>query len=290
MRKGECYIFLEAFLWSLFPVITIVSYGKLSPLFTAGISTFISSIFFALMLFLRGRWRELWVREAWGDILATSFILGAVFYGLLFTALRSTTAGNAAIIGQMEVFFSFFILGIILKHEHFHLPHFLGGIFMVLGAALVLYPNATGWRTGDLLVLLTTIIAPFGNYYMQRARKRVNAETILFVRSLVGGCFLFLLAFVLEPLPSMNAVLSSWILLFVNGFVLLGFTKILWIEATILLSITKAISLSSVGPFFTLVLAYFILQERVTVLQVMGLLPIVLGVMLLTRRVRTYVA
>ena len=51
-----------------------------------------------------------------------------------------------------------------------------------------------------------------------------------------------------------------------------------------LLSITKAISLSSVGPFFTLVLAYFILHERATVLQVTGLLPIVLGVVLLTRK------
>lgn len=283
-RKGELFIFTEAFLWSFFPVMTLLSYGTLMPLSSAAISTFISSLFFALVLTIRKRWHEILEQSAWMDILLTSVLIGVIFYGLLFTALRSTTAGNAAIMGQMEVFFSFLILGVFLKHERITLPHLLGGAAMVLGAMLILLPQGSGWHVGDLLVMLATAIAPLGNVFTQRARRIVSAETILFVRSIISGLCFFLLSVFMESLPSFDAAISSAMFLFLNGFLLLGFSKILWIEATNLIPITKAISLASIGPFFTLLFAYLLLHEQMTPIQALGFLPIFIGVLLLTQK------
>lgn len=159
-KKGELYIFAEAILWSLFPVLTILSFDKLTPLFSASLSTLVSSLFFGIMLTLRKRWHELTVQAAWKDILLTSLLIGVVFYGLVFTALKYTTAGNAAIMGQMEVFFSFLILGVLWQHEKIIIPHVIGGVLMVVGALLILLPYSSGWHGGDLLVILAAAIAP----------------------------------------------------------------------------------------------------------------------------------
>jgi hypothetical protein len=42
-RQGEFLILLQALLWSLFPVITILSYGHLPPLISFGWSTFLAA-------------------------------------------------------------------------------------------------------------------------------------------------------------------------------------------------------------------------------------------------------
>jgi hypothetical protein len=45
-RKGEIFIFFEALLWSLFPIVTILSLNTLSPITSLAWSTFFASIFF----------------------------------------------------------------------------------------------------------------------------------------------------------------------------------------------------------------------------------------------------
>ena len=46
-RKGQVYVLLSAILWSLFPVITILTFTNLSPLFASSVSTLVAAAFFA---------------------------------------------------------------------------------------------------------------------------------------------------------------------------------------------------------------------------------------------------
>ncbi|MEK7218770.1 MAG: DMT family transporter [Patescibacteria group bacterium] len=283
-RKGELSIFLSAVLWSLFPVVTILTFTRITPLFSAAIGTLLAAVFFASILSARKRWHELALRDAWWDMVCTSFFIGVLFYGLMFTGLRFTTAGNGAILGQMEVFFSFLILGLFLKHEPISLRHALGGALMVLGAMIILLPKASGFHGGDFFVMGATVFSPIGNTYAQKARRRVSTETIMFFRSVFSGLFLLLLAAILEPFPSRAALTVSLGFLLLNGIVLMGLCKILWIEGIHRIPITKAISLESIMPFFTLIVAYAVLGERVTPFQISGLLPIIAGIFLLTKK------
>lgn len=287
-RTGELYVFAEAFLWSLFPIITKLTYSELSPLFTASISTFASSIFFASIVTAKGEWHSWRQRNAWNDIVLASLFTGVLFYALLFTGLKYTTAGNAAMMGLMEVFFSFLILGVILKHERIIPAHIVGAIFMIIGAVLILLPQSSGWRTGDFFVIAACAFAPIGNRFAQRARKTVSTNFIMVVRSIISGCFLLAMAFFLEEPPSVTAVLGSWEFLLINGVLLMGLSKILWFEAIHRIPITKCISLASVGPLFTVVIAYVILDETLSLLQIMGFVPIFVGTVLLTRTHRSY--
>jgi drug/metabolite transporter (DMT)-like permease len=283
-RKGEMLIFIEAVMWSLWPVLTLLMYGGLLPMFTAGASALTAAVFFAAILTQKRLWKQIRVRKAWPDMLAAAVLIGVMFYGLLYTGLQFTTAGNAGIIGQMEVLFAFVILGVLLKHEKMIPSQVVGAACMVLGALIVLVPKASGWHPGDLIILIACLFPPIGNACMQRARKSVSTEMILFARSAISGVFLLALSLLLEPMPSGDALVQASALLIINGVMMFGVSKILWLEGIRRIPVTKAISLASISPVFTLLFAALLLGEKITPYQVLGVIPMLAGVKLITRR------
>jgi len=280
-QKGELFIFSEAFLWSFFPIVTIFTFTGLPPLFSASLSTFAAAIFFAITLTIKKKWSDFKVISAWKYILLTTLIIGVAFYGLMFIGIQKTTAGDAGIMALMEVFYAIAILRL-WKKEFMSKTHIIGAICMVLGAFFILFKGTLEVNTGNLIILLATALPPIGNYFAQKAREKVGSACILFIRSILSGFLLLLLAYMIEIGPLLSDIKSSLIFILINGFLLLGLSKILWIEAIHRIPITKAISLASIEPLFTLFFAYLLLNETPTIWQIGGLLPILIGVFLLT--------
>ncbi|MBU0668242.1 DMT family transporter, partial [Patescibacteria group bacterium] len=279
--QGELYIYAESLLWSLFPIFSIIAFASLPPLYTGAISTLIATGFFAFIMTIKKKWHELTIKSAWKDILLATLIVGILFYSLIFIGLQKTTAGSAGIILLMEVFFSMFILRIWNK-EHLAKSNVYGSILMVIGAIIILFPGRINLNEGDAIILLATAIPPVGNYFAQQARAKVSSHTIMFVRSALSGIFILLLAMIFEPAPSSANLTTSFIFLLVNGLLLMGLSKVFWLESIHRIPITKALALHSISPAFTLTFAFFILGEIPTIWQILGLLPMILGVMFLT--------
>jgi len=181
----------------------------------------------------------------------------------------------------MEDFLILIILNL-WKKEKLKRKHIFGAILMVIGALLVLFPGQFQVKEGDLIILLATTLPPFGNYYQQRARKKVSSTVIMFYRSFLSSIFLFALASIFEVRPSTSALMESGIFILVNGIFLMGLIKILWLEGIHRIPITKAISLTAIAPAFTLLFAYFILGEIPTIWQLSGFLPMFIGIFLIT--------
>ncbi|PIQ77598.1 hypothetical protein COV82_03565 [Candidatus Peregrinibacteria bacterium CG11_big_fil_rev_8_21_14_0_20_46_8] len=280
---GDLFIFAEAFLWGLFPIITILAYSALTPLYTAAISTLIAAITFALILTFQRRWHEIAIKSVWPDILGATIIIGVFFYILVFVGLRHTSAGNASIVGLMEVFFCFVVFSLLGK-ERLSVGKKIGAACMVIGALVILLPKHTAPNLGDILILVAASFVPFGNYFAQRARKKVGSVTIMFLRSIMSFVVLLVVAYFFEPLPGPDVLRKSFVFLAINGLLLLGFSKLLWLEAIHRIPVTKAISLSSISPAFTLLFAFLFLDELPTVAQIAGFFPIFAGVLLLTRK------
>ncbi len=282
-RKGELFLFSEAFLWSFFPIITILSLNLLSPLYSLALSSLIAAIFFAIWITYKQKWSEFKIKKAIKYMFLTTLFIGIIFYSLIFVGLQYTTAGNASIILLMEVFFAMVILNG-WKKEKLSPKLFFGAFFMVIGALLILFQGSFSINKGDLILLVATAVPTLGNYYAQQARQYVSSSTIMLFRSVVSGVFLLVFAAIIEPQVSISVIRSSLWFLLINGILLLGVSKLLWIEAIHRISITKAISLQSIVPAFTLVFAYFILQEIPTLWQILGLIPIFTGVVMLVNK------
>lgn len=281
-RKGDMAILAGGLLWGLFPVITVLSYHSLKPLTALAYSTLLAAFFFAVILTLRGKWHELKRTDAWADIALTTLFIGVLYYVLVFFGLKYTSPGNAGLIGLLEIFFSYLLFNMWRK-EFYSLSHVIGSLFMVAGAGVLLFPDAQGLNKGDVLIILSTIAAPFGNVFQQRARKKISSETIMFARSFLTTILIFfLVGFVGERASAIDVRQSLWFLI-LNGVVLLGLTKVLWIEGIHRISVTKANALSSVSPLFTLLFAYLMLRQVPTVWQLSAIVPLAVGLILLTR-------
>lgn len=170
---------------------------------------------------------------------------------MYFLGLEYSSAGNAVIALQMQIFFSFLYFNI-WKKEKLDFQHILGIIIMLIAALILLFPKHEGFQIGDLFVVVAVMFPPIGNCFQQKARKKVGSETIMFLRSVISFPFILLLAWSFGSIDPFEKVMDSLPLLMINGFVILGFSKILWIEGIHRISVTKAVSLESVAPFFTL--------------------------------------
>jgi drug/metabolite transporter (DMT)-like permease len=280
---GELYALAHAFVWSLFPIVAISMYRLLTPLYTAAICTLVSVVYFAVSLTIRRKWHEVLHSAVWLYVGISAVLISIGYYSLLFLSLRYTTAGNNAIISLMEVFFSFLILGVILKQETHSRKHIIGAACMILGVGIVLSSSMSTFQIGDIVMLCATMLPPVGNLFAKKARAVVGTECVMFIRNLIGGTFLTGLALMVEPSPSIDTLGSVAVPLILSGVVFFGFRIWLWVESIHRIAIAKTISLSSVGPVFTLIFAYLLLDEPIYLRQVIGIVPVLVGVYLLTR-------
>ena len=94
------------------------------------------------------------------------------------------------------------------------------------------------------------------------------------------------MAYLLQAQASLADLRISLPYLIVNGILLLGLAKIFWIEGIHRISVTKATALSSITPLLTLLFAWIILNQAPTVWQLTSLVPLLLGVLLLTDNIK----
>lgn len=284
-RQGEVFIFLEAMLWSLFPIITILSYHTLPPLLSLGESTLFASIFFAAVLSVRKKWKEIANTSALKDILFATFFTGILYYIFSFFGLQYTSAGNASIVALIEVFFSYVFFHLWRK-DHLPFIHLIGALCMVAGALIVLSPSLKAFQVGDMLILTAAFFAPFGNFFQRRARTKVSSESIMFIRSIVSSGIIFFLAFFFHEKLSLSNFRESIFVVIINGFFLLGLSKVLWVEGIHRISVVKANSLASISPLLTLLFAWLLLKNTPTLWQFLSFLPMFSGILLLSRSPR----
>jgi len=280
-RKGERYIYLNSILWAFFPVVTVLTYNSIGSAISLLWTDILATVLFAALMLHRRKWGELRSALLWKYGLLAALFIGVLYYSLVFIALEFTSPGNVAIIALLEVFTTFLVFNVYEK-ESFSAEHTLGSILMVAGACIVLVRDFSGLNIGDLFVLAAVWFSPWGNVYQQRARKLFSSESIMFVRSLLSIPALAVLAYVLGQHASFDDLRASLPFLLINGILLLGLSKLFWIEAIHRISVTKGVALSSITPFLTLMIAWVVLGLSPNLWQVISLVPLTIGVLLLT--------
>jgi len=282
-RQGEFFITAEIILWSMFPIIIQLSFSSVSPFTSLAISSLFAAAFFACIMTIRNRWHELTNARAIRFAVISTFFIGVLYYLLYFLSLKFSSAGNISILALSETFFSFLLFHV-WKKEFIPKEHILGATFILLGAVIVLAPNVKMLHIGDLLILIAAAIVPFGNFYVQKARKLISTETIIFVRGIVGALAIFLLSFLFHAASSLTSVFHSLPFLATNGVVIQGIAAIFWIEGIHRIPVAKANALSALGPLMTLLLAWMVFKTTPTAWQLLALVPMFFGVILISKK------
>ncbi|SFZ97764.1 hypothetical protein MNB_SV-5-134 [hydrothermal vent metagenome] len=272
------------FIESWFPILSIVAMSYVGALHTYAYALMVALVFFFVIMKKRKRFSELKNREAYKDLLLTSFWITSLF-ALIFIGIQYTTAGNMAVIMVLQLLFSYLYFNVLGK-EKMSTKHIVGAAIMGVGALLILIPDDLSFNKGDLLILLAAIIAPIANLFQKRARNYCSAETILGFRTLVGLPFIGLLAYIYEAPTTYNNFMLALPYILIIGVAVYVVSKIMWIEALHRISITKVSAMMSFMPVMTLFFAYLYLGEVPEFRQMLGIIPVLIGGYLLTRPIK----
>ncbi len=285
--SGEQIIFIEAIIFSLFAVLSKMALNELSPVVVMIVTWFFAGLLFVGILTVKKQWNTLTKHpKQYRNILLAGLIIGVGFHGLVFYGISMTTAGNTAIIGVTEILFSYLFFHI-WKQEKEKFLHIFGALFMILGVIVAFWENVRNfeWNAGDAFVMLGFALAPIGNFFQQKAAKsEVPNEMILLVRTVLIMMIFIPLLFLTEGLPQFSEISENFWVLFSIGFFILGVSKLMWVRGISLISVTKAISISSVYPIFSLVFAYFLLGEIPSWYQIIAFFPMGVGIWLLLKK------
>ena len=281
IRQGEALILSGSMLMGFFPILVVLTYAHIGPIASLAYATVFALLFFVVVMTFRKKWSDLWNGAGVLAALQSGLLLGVLLFPFLYIGLSMTSPGNASLLLQADVLFSFLFFHI-WKKDAVTPRVVTGALCAVAGVLLILFQNTAELNLGDAFIVLAAACAPVGNYFSKKAREHISSESILFVRNLIALPCLFLLAALFSQIPSWTAVQPLIPLIALIGIVMLGIHKIMWIEGIHRIPVAKAVSLSSVTPLVTLLFSWVILHQQPTVVQLVSFFPLAAGVYLLT--------
>ena len=225
----------------------------------------------------------------WGYLILIGLIGGGLAFLLFFSGLKFTTSGRAAFI-QKTLPLYVTILAVLFLKEKVTKKQSLALLIMIIGLWILMYSQITPsilWENpsyGDMLILLATILWAIENVIAKRVMIEGESNFIVtFSRMFIGGIFLLLsipllgkidLLFTLSISQVTNITISTIILL---GYVLF------WYWSLKFINVSKAATILLLAPVVTLILGIAMLNEPVSIIQLLGSVIILVGAYFVTK-------
>lgn len=279
-RIGESLVFSAAVFASLLPVLVNPQSTALSPLWISAFSALLAILPISLVMIKKNCWSELKNRPGVFYSALAGIIIGVLYYSLIHWGCYHTSPQNASILGCFEMFTAMFMLRN-RSNERLNLREGLGSSLLFLAMTLVFFPERTEPQSGDIAILLASFVSPIGNSFMKVARRTISSATIMWIRTIISTIILTSIGLVFSELPSQTEILESSKVLLVNGILILGISKILWVEGIYRIPIAKASALVTITPLLTFFFAWLILDKYPTLYQLLALPPTIMGVLLI---------
>lgn len=199
----------------------------------------------------------------------------AIFWWLLFIAAYRLPGGVAATMGAIQFLFVI-LLSKSLLNTAISTPAVIASVAGMLGVALlILTPSAQLDTLGIIAGLGSAVAMALGTVLSRRWQPPVSTLTFTSWQLTAGGILLVPAAFIFEPpLPELSA-------LNISGFLYLGLigaalTYILWFRGIARLSPNLVAPLGFLSPFSAVLLGWWVLDQTLSLLQLIGM-AVVLG-------------
>jgi len=274
-------------MWSLEPVFAKLAYTNSDYLQTSAIRAIVVVFTALLYVFLTGRKKLKITKNQLSKILYIA-IAGTVIGDLLyFFALTKISVLNAVLIGHMQPIFVILMGFIFLKEDKLTRFDYIGILTMIIAALFVttktpenLFMIKLG-TMGDIYVLLATVAWATTAIVTRKYLRELNAGVVTFYRYLIASVI-----FVVYLSLKSSLVLSNIYQILVG--VIVGAGTILYYESMKRIKAAQVSAMELSTPFFATVFAFLILRERVTVMQISGLVLLFAGVCFLFKKEEAY--
>ncbi|MBP1871206.1 putative blue pigment (indigoidine) exporter [Ensifer adhaerens] len=215
-----------------------------------------------------------------------TFLLGALnfsfFWAMLFVSAYRLPGGVAATVGAIQP-----LIVILLSRVFLGSPiralSIVAGLAGIVGVGLlVLTPGATLDPLGVLAGLAGAVSMAFGTVFSRHWAPPVPPLTFTAWQLAAGGLLLVPVALFFEPtLPSLTAANVAGLAYL--GLVGAAFTYLLWFRGLSRLEPTAVAPLGFLSPVVAILLGWGVLDERLTPVQALGILVVLISVWLSQR-------
>jgi drug/metabolite transporter (DMT)-like permease len=272
-RRAEFLLFLTTFVWGSTFVIVKIAMTEVSPLLLTSVRFGI-----ACAIVLPICWRD--IRRIDLVVFKKGLVLGlllSIGFILQTLGLQITTASKTGFITGMLVVFTP-IAQVVIERRAPKLGNIMGILLVILGLWFLTSPKGSAFNLGDGLTLSAAVL--FGIYivYVDVYSKHHSVVQLFFLQLFLTLVVCFSGTLVFEDLsfhPSTN-VLISIIYLAVFATVISTFIQTKYQRET---TPTRAALIFALEPVIAATLAYFVLDERIGALGVLGGGLIVSGVL-----------
>lgn len=277
---GIIAVLIAALMWAFEPLFARLSYSNASFIQTSIIRAYVVVLVTALYILLKDK-RLFRIEKKKLSALFYIAIVGTLFADLIyFYAFLKTSVLNAVLLGHLQPLFIVILAFFILKQDALHFKNYLGIILMMSSALLVstkTIENALSLSfgsIGDLLVLCSTIAWATTALAMRKYLTTMAAGVITFYRFFIASIFFtFTIPFI---------QISSVDIYQIAVGIIVSIGTICYYEGLKRLKAAQVSGIEQAAPVFAAIIGFFIFQEIVTWMQIVGIMFLFIGVFLLS--------
>jgi drug/metabolite transporter (DMT)-like permease len=286
------YGYLAAFIsaalvGSIFPIAKPILASQIQPL-TLSSMTYLIAGFFMLPITLIGKRnkkeKESLKKDDYAILLIIGLLGGGIAPFLFFEGLKRTTASDASVLEGGELLFTV-IIALLFFKEKLTKIGYLGMTITIIGITLISLSSninsPNNWYNfnfnfGNILIIFSTLCWGLDNNISKIISKRItNTAKIVLVKSLIGGTLLLIISFYLGY--KLNIEINQIPYLLILGIGGFGLSLFFFIESLRIIGTLKTIVIFSSSAIFGLILSFFILNEKIGIMQVIATTLIILG-------------
>ena len=286
-KTGVLAILGASLMWSVEPIFAKLAYANSDFIQTSGIRAIVVAVIALLYVFITNK-GKLKVKRDQLPKLVYIGIAGTVFADLLYLfALTKIPVINAVLIGHMQPIFIILIGFFILKEDRLTRNDYIGILIMIVAGVLVTTKTAGNisemrfGTMGDIYVVMATVAWSTTAIVMRKYLIKLNSGVVTFYRYTVAST-----VFVVYLLIRSSLVLANIYQVLVG--IVVGVGTILYYEGLKRIKAAQVSALELSTPFFAVVFAFLVLREKATVMQVSGIILLVVGILLLSRKEEAY--
>jgi drug/metabolite transporter (DMT)-like permease len=272
-RRAEFLLFLTAFVWGSTFVVVKIAMREVSPLLLTGVRFGI-----ACAIVIPIWWKD--IRAINLAVFRKGLVLGLLLsfgFVLQTLGLQMTTASKTGFITGMMVVFTP-IAQVVIERRAPKLGNIIGILLVMIGLWLLTSPKGSAFNLGDGLTLSASVLYGVYIVYVDVYSKQHNVAQLFFLQLFVTLVVSFGGTLIFEDLSfhASTNVLLLIIYLAVFATVISTFIQTKYQRET---TPTRAVLIFALEPVIAATLAYFVLDERIGALGVIGGGLIICGVL-----------
>jgi drug/metabolite transporter (DMT)-like permease len=285
--NGPTYLALAVliFIWAANFSVVKFALREMSPLAFNGLRFTLASILLWLIVKLGGRSMTM-DRRYWPALIGLGLLGNTVYQILFIYGIDRTLAGNASLMLAATPIFTT-LLSIAFRQERIAWMAWTGVVISVVGIGLVVWGGTQavsfGVDTvrGDLTVLAASVAWSIYTVGSNPLVRRYGALPVTAVTMWIGGFALFIVSipsFLTQDWTAVRPV--SWLALLFSGAFAIAVAYFIWYYSVRQIGNTRTTVYSNFIPVVALLIAWLMLAETPTWLQLLGAAAVVGGTVL----------